>query len=69
MNKYAPEIPFDRPDEEMESQVPERFEVRDEQSANWVVRRVSQGEMQGRSGIFKPALLKGMGWPSSISPK
>jgi phage host-nuclease inhibitor protein Gam len=40
MSKYTPDIPFDRPDEELEAQVPEHFEVRDEQTANWLVRRV-----------------------------
>ncbi|MEM6552612.1 MAG: hypothetical protein AAF750_10865 [Planctomycetota bacterium] len=35
-------IPFDRPDEEMAAQVPERFVVRDEASANWVARRITE---------------------------
>lgn len=45
MNKYTAVIPFDRPDEELEAQVPERFEVRDEQTANWVVRRIVEARM------------------------
>ncbi len=35
-----PLVPFDMPDAEMEAQVPERFSVVDEGSANWVIRRI-----------------------------
>ena len=40
MNKYSANIPFDRPDEELEAQVPERFTADNEQSINWIVRRI-----------------------------
>jgi hypothetical protein len=33
-------VPFENEDGELAEQVPERFAVRDEASANWVVRRV-----------------------------
>ena len=40
MHHHNDEIPFALPDKEMEAQVPDRFTVHDEQTANWVVRRV-----------------------------
>ncbi|MEM6392782.1 MAG: host-nuclease inhibitor Gam family protein [Planctomycetota bacterium] len=35
-------IPFDMPPADLEAQVPERFQVTDNTSANWVVRRITE---------------------------
>ena len=45
---YDNVIPFDRPDEELEAQLPEQFAVCDEGSANWVVRRVNEARAYAR---------------------
>lgn len=47
MPEYPP-VPFDREDDELVKQLPERFAVTDDASANWVVKRIIEARAYSR---------------------